>query len=305
MDFSSLHKNGYMIVPSVLDPTEQQELINGLWEHTELVTGKKVIRNDMTTWNAIKMLTPSHGMLMQHYHYGQCQATWNVRQNPKVVNVFQELYKTPNLLTSMDGVSFGLPSEFSRIGWHNDGRKWFHIDQALANNKFSGVQGWVSANEVLPGDATLSVLEQSHMLHESFASEFGQQQNKTDWFKLTDIQVQWYKNKGCREIEITCPAGSLVLWDSRTVHYGKGPTKGRRQASTRYVVYVCMAPKQECSNTILKKRMKLFNEGRMTTHWPLKAKTFPKYPNTYGKKNHPIYNFCPPILSDLGKSLIA
>ena len=34
----------------------------------------------------------------------------------------------------------------------------------------------------------------------------------------------------------------------------------------------------------LDKRNKIFNEQRMTSHWPHKVRLFPKTPQTYGKK---------------------
>jgi len=39
----------------------------------------------------------------------------------------------------------------------------------------------------------------------------------------------------------------------------------------------------------LDKRVDIFNELRMTSHWPHKPKLFPKVPQTYGK---PIKKIC-------------
>ena len=45
-----------------------------------------------------------------------------------------------------------------------------------------------------------------------------------DWYVLTEEQIQWYKDKGCKEYIITCPqGGTQVCWDSRTIHCGMPP----------------------------------------------------------------------------------
>ena len=46
-----------------------------------------------------------------------------------------------------------------------------------------------------------------------------------------------------------------------------------------------MKPRSECSEKISKKRIKIFEEMRLTSHHPTKAKMFPKHPQTYGDQN--------------------
>ena len=49
-----------------------------------------------------------------------------------------------------------------------------------------------------------------------------------------DDQIEFYKNKGCNERYIRCPKGSMVFWDSRTLHCGVEPRKGRENQNFRF-----------------------------------------------------------------------
>ena len=83
--------------------------------------------------------------------------------------------------------------------------------------RYKCVQSWFTPVEVREGDATLTFLEGSHKHHR----KFGVSQkitDKSDWYKLSDVEVGMYtKGYECPLRKITCPAGSLVLWDSRTI----------------------------------------------------------------------------------------
>ena len=47
-----------------------------------------------------------------------------------------------------------------------------------------------------------------------------------DWFKSTDEMMKFYLEKeDVEDVRIEAPAGSMVFWDSRTVHYGCRPGK--------------------------------------------------------------------------------
>jgi len=66
---------------------------------------------------------------------------WNVRQNPKVVDVFAKIWnvKLEDLLVSFDGASIQLPPEITGFGFGDD-KKWFHSDQNYDDKHFKYVQ---------------------------------------------------------------------------------------------------------------------------------------------------------------------
>lgn len=176
-----------------------------------------------------------------------------------------------------------MPPETTNRGWYR-GNSWYHTDQRLSDSSRQCIQSWVTALPVNEGDATLTVLVGSHKYHGDFAARFNKKDVRTDWYKLNGQEELDYfiEEKQCAPVSIACPAGSLVLWDSRTMHAGQESLKGRAAPNFRMIAYLCYLPRVQSIPRDLTKKQKAFNEQRMTSHWPQKAKLFGKNPQTYG-----------------------
>jgi hypothetical protein len=314
---ATLEQYGVAILPSVLDAKECAAMIDGMWNYLEHVSARlkpsPISRNDPTTWKQMQHLYPLHWMLLKQFGIGHTQMSWNLRQNPKVMAPFAKLWSVEqkDLLTSFDGASFHMPPEVTGAGWNRNGHSWWHTDQNYKRNGFECVQSWVTAVDTSEGDATLAVLEGSHKYHAEFNQQFGVTERKDfkpiDWYKLSnDEEVQWYQiTKNCRPVYIRCPAGSMVFWDSRTIHYGREAVKGRTTTDhIRCIAYLCMTPRSLCSESMLTKRMKAFEDLRTTSHWPHKMKLNPTKPRTYGKPLQEIVPIVAPTLSAVGRRLV-
>lgn len=301
-----LDKNGVAIVPNVLNEEECLKMRMGMWSDIEHITQQfdtPIKKDDESTWRSWYELYPKHSMLIQNFQFGHTQTVWDVRQNPKVIQPFADIWDTPacDMLCSFDGISFHIPPEKTRRGWFRN--NWLHTDQSYLRNEFECVQGWVTGEDVEEGDATLTFLKNSHNYHK-WAAETFNMTDKADWIKLTpEMYEKYVEEKGCVQECIKCPKGSLVLWDSRLVHCGKEPDKGRTNQNTRYIVYVCMTPRRLATEANLKKKRKAMDELRMTTHWPHKPKLFPVNPRTYGGPLPKVTSIKPPVLSEQGKRL--
>jgi GR25 family glycosyltransferase involved in LPS biosynthesis len=128
-----------------------------------------------------------------------------------------------------------------------------------------------------------------------------------DWDVLllgTNMGPPFYKEKGCVAKCIKCPKGSMVLWDSRTIHCGLEPLKGRKTQNFRCVAYLCYMPRVLAKESQIIKKIKAFEEKRMTTHWPCNIKLFPKIPRTYGAEIPEITELPTPIINELGRRLV-
>jgi hypothetical protein len=303
---STLETYGVAIIPSVLDDLECGAMEEGMWNTLEHWTQhwEVPIRRDCeSSWRGIKDIHPKHAMLIQHYGIGHAQFIWDLRQNPKCVEPFAQLWDCPadQLLTSFDAASFHMPPEVTGFGWHKN--MWLHSDQRFTRPGFDCVQSWVTARDVNEGDATLVVLEGSHLHHEDFGKQFGITDN-SDWFKLaTPEHLAFYEERGCVERFICCPKGSMVFWDSRTIHCGVEAQKGREKPNHRCVAYLCYKPRSQATPKFLLKKQKALKEMRMTNHWPCNGKLFAKMPHTYGMPVKPVVPLPAPVLNALGERL--
>jgi hypothetical protein len=86
---------------------------------------------------------------------------------------------------------------------------------------------------------------------------------------------------GLTAVKVCAKAGELILWNSMTVHCAMHP-KGDQP---RMCVYVSMQPRSACLKSQLDKRIKLYEEGRMTNHWCYTSQfsANPKGPRVYSK----------------------
>jgi len=302
----TIEKYGVAIIPSVLNEEEYNNILNKIWDFFEYITQKWKIpinRNDKNSWSEFYKLYPIHSMLIQYWGVGHAQASWDVRQNIKIVEIFAELWECDinDLLVSFDGLSFNLPFEITKRGW-NKGNTWFHTDQSYMNDEFKCIQSFITGLDINENDATLSIFEGSNKYHAEFRDKFNIT-DKKDWYKLNREEEQFYYDRNCHIKNIKCPKGSLVLWDSRTIHCGIEPNKKRQEANIRAVIYLCYMPRSLSNELNLKKKQKAFNELRSTTHYPCKIKLFPKNPRTYGGILPEITQIEKPKLNDLGRKL--
>lgn len=308
---ATLEEHGVAILPALLDAAECRVLQEGVWHFFEHITSgwKTPFRHaDPASWNQLFSLLPSHAMLHQHWSIGHAQFAWDARQNPKVVGAFAALWQCEpeELIVSFDGSSYHLPPETTKRGWYK-GNSWLHTDQRLSDSRFLCAQSWVTPLEVRPGDATLTFLHGSHKHHAEFAERFGLKGLKKDWHML-ETQAEhdfFFEEKQCAQRCVACPAGSLVLWDSRTMHCGIEAMADREGGpNERMAIYVCMVPRRRADPKQMRKKQDAFQQLRTTSHWPERAKLFGKFPRTYGAHDLPnVTQIGPPKLTELGMKL--
>jgi len=279
----TLSMYGVAIVTNVLTEKECNSMIDGIWDYFEKKTShweKPISRNEKETWKKLSLLHPIYSMLHHYGDVGHAPFAWEIRQKPAILDIFSTLWEClpHELLVSFDGMSFLPPPEMTDIGWFEDDT-WFHSDQSFTRNEFECMQGWVTATDVEEGDGTLAFYEGSHRFHKAFAEAFPPKTD-SDWCPLrTQEEEDFFSEKGCEIKAIQCPKGSLVLWDSRTIHCGIKPRRDRPTANTRAVQYLCYMPRRLCfSNDVLEYKQWAFENRRTTNHYPCNPTAFPKQP---------------------------
>ena len=303
---NTIEEYGVGIIPNVLDDKEIKQMNDGMWDYLEYVSqkfDKPIKRDDRKSWVHYLKMFPKHSMLLQQFGVGHAQYIWDLRQNEKIVDIFSQFWDVPkeDLLVSFDGASFHFPPEDTNRGWYR--KTWYHTDQSYLRPEFECLQSWITGLDVEEGDATLAFMESSNNYHDEFREKFGIT-DRSDWFRLEkEEQKAFYDEKGCIDKKIHCPAGSMVFWDSRTIHCGTEPMKKRENKNLRNVAYICMTSRDRASDAMLNKKRKAFKDLRMTSHWPHKPKLFPKNPRTYGNPLPNITQVKEPKLTELGYRL--
>lgn len=293
-----LKDQGYAVIPGVLSIEECDCMWDMMWDFIERTTQGRVDRNNPKTWR--KEWPVALHWILKNYNVGQSQPAWYARAHLSVIAVFALIYGTDKLFCSYDG--WAMIPDVKELNYIKDGddaslqeNNWMHFDQTpyLADLLLC-LQAWVTAREVNEGAPTLKVLPGSHKrLGEFVEKGFGPKTkaggaDTTHWFKPTPEQTAavFGDDWESKLVRVQCPKGGMVLWDSRTMHQGGTPIRGFPNAQKdRGVVYVCMAPADQCeaAGRGAERRDELAGDERTTAHWPQFLKPNGKNPRTYGQ----------------------
>ena len=204
---------------------------------------------------------------------------WKIRSNRNVAGVYQEilgLEKLEDLIVSYDRACIQRPPERKMPD-----KMWLHLDQDFHTKGLRCIQGFVTLEDCEEKDGTLIVVPGSHKFHNEFFEAFPERkETKGNWVKFSETEVNWWTNKGLAPIRVAAPKGSLVLWDSRSVHCNCYAQSDRENKDRfRYAIYVCYARRQDSTPKLLKRKREVFEAHRTTSHWPLaNFKQFPEKP---------------------------
>ena len=270
-----LNENGYVIIKDILTPDEIERY-----------------KNEFHKWkNSIHDLDEIHKKIDPHHIYkyhqvGHQRHAWLIRTNKKIQNVFKNLWGVNDLVVSFDGCCY-MPQYLK-----NKDNYWTHTDQSGKKKGVHCYQAFVSLTK--NKEKTLVVYKGSHKLHENYFKEMKIDTNK-DWNVINEDYID--KIKDTKKI-LKVPAGSLVIWDSRTFHQNQ---YGNKNTEERIVQYVSYLPKNDRQNTpsMKNKRQKYFDEKRTTSHWAYPIHVNSLQPRNYGNKDLMIdYETLPNIYLD-------
>jgi ectoine hydroxylase-related dioxygenase (phytanoyl-CoA dioxygenase family) len=256
-----LDAKGYAIIPNVISP-EQVEI------------AKKLFRGWQATipdHDKIHSKVDPHGIYKQHYA-GHTKHAWFLRLLPEVQAIYKKMWDCKKLITSFDGCCY-----ISKDLTKKD-NCWTHTDQAPSTKGVKCYQGFLALTS--NKERTLVVYEGSHKLHEKYFADRGNTSTK-NWYKIDPAYLETIKDT---KRVLNVPAGSLVLWESRTFHQNQ---YGKPNSEERMIQYICMFPDNHPKNTkaMKKKRLKYFNDRRTTSHWPCPINVNGLQPQTFGDKS--------------------
>ncbi len=178
--------------------------------------------------------------MVELYHH---QALWDIRQHPKIHQVFAELWEEPRLWVTIDRVNFNPPA---RADWPFQGFIHWDVDTSVQPVPF-GVQGVLSLTDTPPGRGGFQCVP-------GFPRQF------ESWLKTqpTDRDPWRPDLEGLEVKSIATRAGDLLIWHNALPH----GTSANRGPQPRIAQYLCMFPAREKEQPLREQRIRLWRESR-------------------------------------------
>ena len=194
--------------------------------------------------------------------WGQSDFMWHIRTNSNILSIFKTIYKSDDLVVSLDGFSMFVSKD-------QKSKPWLHYDQNPKNNIYS-IQGAynylpVSSSE----DAGFVLVPKSHNLVKP------EVKHSKDWIVCEEQPVK-------ETVKLLIPANCLVLWNSKTIHANHGMGKKERGLN-RLTCYITYQPKKLRNEKTKQNRIKAYLEAETTSHWATKCE-LKRYPFGFKKR---------------------
>ena len=284
-----LREEGFTVIPNVLTENECDTAIDGIWNWLGSLN-MGILRDEPESWGASNWITSIHG-IVKNYSVGQADFMWDIRTHRRVKEVYERIWNTTDLVTSFDGACVMRPFEqVKRCRLFDDPENvWLHSDQSPYTQE-DCIQGFVNLEEAGVEDGCFKCYPKSHLLAKDFWDSISEEKwTKENWYRLNEMERQWYLDRGCSEIRVPAGKGSMVLWNSKTIHSNAFPLKTRSTPRWRYVAYVSMMPREflvgsKKGEQISEKRKNAVMTGRTSSHWSNHRFSLNSaFPRTYGK----------------------
>lgn len=257
--------NGYAVVKGAIPRERAQKYEKEMHDWVRSFKSTQLLDlNDPSTWIESNLPSHSQNNIYSLYASSHEKFMWDLRMEPGVLDAFEKIWGTDKLLVSFDGFNFALPNrkDVPKSG------AWPHVDQSPMKDGMQCIQGIINlSNATGKEDGSLIVFKGSNKVLEEF---FNTQTNKEDWnvkdsYHFTALQLEWFAERGCEILRVSLEPGDLIVWDSRTIHYGGAPGPSSNQI--RSVIYASYSPSEFASEESLEAKRRIFKKWKGTTHW--------------------------------------
>lgn len=242
-----IESHGYVIVPRVVPPNLLDAVVDDIWGHVG------ADRADRESWYKPGIVA-STGMV-EMYHY---QSMWNVRQHPRVHEIFAEVHGTEKLWVSIDRTNLKPPADPAHpehdhkgfIHWDTDTSKYPEIPFR--------VQGVLALTETT---ADMGGFQCVPEIYRELGAWIARQPADRDP-RRPDLA-------GYTISKLAMQPGDLVIWTTLLPH-GNGHNVSNRP---RLAQYVTMNPADEANAELREARIDCWRTNR-----PMSARAFPGDP---------------------------
>ncbi|KAH8895334.1 Clavaminate synthase-like protein [Thozetella sp. PMI_491] len=261
------HKYGCVLIKNVLSKERAQYYVDKQIQWLKSFD-LGFDENDRSTWNADHLPISFKGGMYFNYGATHERFAWEARTEPAILDIFEKLWETRELICSFDGINVFPPRK--DLNWS----PWPHCDQNPERKGMQAVQGLINFAPNGPNDGGLVLMKGSSKLFNEFFEQKRESADHEDapppeikymdLFLFSQKDIKWFENKGCEMVKINMEPGDFVLWDSRTMHYARFPEGDQ----IRHATYICMTPRKFASEEALETKKYCFENFLGTTHWP-------------------------------------
>jgi hypothetical protein len=135
--------------------------------------------------------------MLMHYGSAHEDFVWEVRSAPGVIEAFEKVFNTPDLIVSFDAINI---SFHDRSDWPPN-TPWPHQDQDPDKPGFRCLQGLVNLQPCGPDDGGLIACKGAHLLSEQFHEDMKHEERipqwHPEWHGFTDAGMTWLADHGC------------------------------------------------------------------------------------------------------------
>lgn len=208
MDFWD--QNGYIVVKDIIPQSDCEAVRNAIWEFTGMAPDKP------QSWYG--EYNGRNGMMLNFFHHPALDA---VRNSPKILRVYQQLYRSNDIYMLIDKVSFNPPEnrDFNFTG------SPLHWDVSLELPIPYALQGLVYLNDVAAEDGAFHCVP-------GFHKQIGAWLNSLP----PDAMPRDIAIKELTPVAISGNTGDLVIWNQALPHCAT-PNKGVMPRMVQYVAY--------------------------------------------------------------------
>lgn len=255
-----INEYGVVVIKDILDNKEIEKTIDAIWLHDELES-RGVKRDNIETWDRF---WPQNGHIekkgwISTYDDYNCLMSWKNRFNPKLIYVFEQLWKNirgeeVDLRVKED--RYGVMRPIINKNWKTD-EGWLHTDQNPVTQKdLIKLQGILTLSNSTENNGGFLCIPGFHKQWKNYC-----ELNRPD----EDV-CPFINQSDSRSEKVTARSGHFIIWDSRLPHCNY-PNNSKN--NFRYVQYITYYPvdlesskkqkiREEDSNFI---KMKLKSKG--------------------------------------------
>lgn len=211
----SLAERGYAVVPTRVESEKLAAVVDVIWDFLGMDPG-----------NPGDWYRPPHspgGMIELYQH----QALWDLRQHPRLYQIFRELHGTGRLSVSIDRVSMKPPAHPDHPDYAHPGMIHWDLDLDRPHDgSRTWVQGVVALTDTGEDQGGFQCVPGVFRQFPELASSLTEQERRT---RRPDVAA-----RGLKVEPIACRAGDLIIWDVRLLH-GNGLNRSGRPRLAQYI----------------------------------------------------------------------